>query len=370
MRELIEILKEMQLLEAASAAYAMATVVEVSGSTYRRTGARMLLSPKGKTIGTVSAGCLEKDIVERAAQVIGSGKSQLVKYDATSDDDLFWGTGTGCGGAVYALVDCHATIPVCFAQLAGHLDQDEPAVLATVYRHESERNNMTGQRVLFAKDQTVFDLCDNRELSAAIRTDAREVWSAGKNINKTYTLEDGRADVLIEFIPPPQSLIIFGGEYDVRTLLEQAKRLGWRTTIVEHRQAFANKERFPEANRVLLWHENSPPAELTLNAHTACVIMTHNYLVDKRFLIELLNSPVPYIGLIGPKKRGMQLLEDICKEQAQISEKQVSRLFGPVGLDLGADNPDEIALSIIAEIQAVMRGRTGGFLRDRKSSIH
>lgn len=370
MNDLLNILNEIELLENSGEAYAMATLVDVAGSAYRGVGARMLVSAAGKTVGTISGGCLEGDVVERARQVIDNGKPLLAKYDTTSDEDIFWGTGMGCGGVIHVFIDCPSLSTNRFKTLKNYLLQGDPAVLATVFRYEGAYADMTGQRLLFNGENLPGSQLQDAALEAAILTDARRVWNSGKSVIQSYKLDQCHADVLIEFIAPPLPLLIFGGGHDVFPLLHFARQLGWRSTVVDHRQAFAARERFPAADEVLLWEDAPKPPALIFNSRTVCVVMTHHYLTDKKILKELLGSPVKYIGLLGPQKRAAQLLAEIRNESENITDPRLERLFSPVGLDIGADNAEEIALSIIAEIQAAINGRDGESLRKRKGAIH
>jgi len=370
MKDLLRILTEIETLENEGVKYALATLVNVSGSAYRGVGARMLITTDGKTVGTISGGCLEGDVVERARQVIVSGKAQLVKYDTTSEDDIFWGTGMGCGGVMHVFIDCPSLYTSQLKALNNHLSHGESVVLATIFRYEGAFADMTGQRLLFRGDNSTDPQLQDAALGAAILSDVEKAWNSGKSSIQSYKLNQCHAEVLIEYIASPQPLLIFGGGHDVFSLLHFAKQLGWHITVVDHRPAFATKERFPLADEVLPWEEGPKPPSLILNSQTACVVMTHHYLTDKKILKELLRSRVKYIGLLGPKKRAEQLLEEFRSEGMNLTTGQLERVFSPVGLDIGAENAEEIALSIIAEVQAVINGRSGEFLRKRKGAIH
>ena len=370
MKDLFSILGEIEILDAAGEAYAMATLVKVSGSTYRGTGARMLITTKGSATGTISGGCLESDVRERAKQVIADGKPQLVKYETTADEDILWGTGMGCRGVIYAFIDCPVSFAPLFRDLSQQLRQDTPVVLATVFDCSGDYKKMTGQRLLFDGEKVTGGQFENDKFREAIIVKAVDALRSGKSTSYTFKTDQGHAEVFIEFIGTPISFLVFGGGHDVHPLLHFAKQLEWRTTIIEHRPAFVSRERFPEASDVQLLEDGPIPKGLRLNSRTVCVVMTHNYLTDKKILKGLLCSQARYIGMLGPTERAQQLLSEIQDEGADITEKQLEKVFSPVGLDIGADNADEIALAIIAEILAVIAGRNGGFLRERKSAIH
>ena len=323
----------------------------------------------GSATGTISGGCLESDVRERAKQVIADGKPQLVKYETTADEDILWGTGMGCRGVIYAFIDCPVSVAPLFKDLNKHLRQDTPVVLATVFDCSGDYKKMTGQRLLFDGKNVTGGQLENDKFREAIIAKAVDSWRSGKSTSYTFKTYQGHAEVFIEFIGTPISFLVFGGGHDVHPLLHFAKQLAWRTTIIEHRPAFVSKERFPEASEVLLWEDGPIPKTLRLNSRAVCVVMTHNYLTDKKILKGLLGSKARYIGMLGPTERAQQLLSEI-QDEGDITEEQLERVFSPVGLDIGADNADEIALAIIAEIRAVIAGRHGGFLRERKSAIH
>ncbi|RMH95187.1 MAG: XdhC/CoxI family protein [Calditrichaeota bacterium] len=372
MKELQAILHKIDHLEQQGKRFALATVVKVSGSTYRRPGARMLITEDGETIGAVSGGCLEGDVYQRAQQLMSTGTPQLVTYDTTSPEDIFWGTGMGCGGVTHVLIDP-------FPEEAGHrvlkklresLQQDHPVVLATVFRVEGNLTVHPGDMFLVDETMDPLGTVEHSRLRETLLARAREVFRRGRSANVTIRLPEGEAEVLLEALMPPLPLIIFGGGQDVFPVIDLARILGWRVTVVEYREALAVKERFPAADRVLLWAEDAPPAELTLDSRTVCVIMTHHYLTDKKILRHLLPSPVSYIGFLGPKQRARQLLNELREEGVSVTDAQLQRLYSPVGLDIGAETAEEVAFSIIAEIQAVLSHRRGGFLRERKGAIH
>lgn len=370
MKDLLSILREIETLEAAGETFAMATLVKVSGSTYRGAGARMLITAKGSATGTISGGCLESDVRERAKQVMADGKLQLVKYETTADEDILWGTGMGCRGVIYAFIDCPVSFAPLFKEVNKQLGKDTPVVLATVFDCSGDYKKMTGQRLLFDGKKVTGEQLANDTFREAIIAKAIDAWRSGKSTSYTFKTDQGHAEVFIEFIGTPISFLVFGGGHDVHPLMHFAKQLEWRTTIIEHRPAFVSRERFPEASEVLLWEDGPIPNTLRLNSRAVCVVMTHNYLTDKKILKELLNSKARYIGMLGPTERTQQLLSEIQDEGADITGKQLERVFSPVGLDIGADNADEIALAIMAEILAVIAGRNAGFLRERKSAIH
>lgn len=372
MKELQNILQEIEKLEQSGEPYAIATVVKVSGSTYRRQGARMLITESRNTVGTISGGCLESDVFEKAKHVIATGKPQLVEYDTTSEDDIFWGTGTGCGGTTHVLIDCPSVRGDVsnFKDISECFETHSPVAFATVFNFEGQGIGMTGKNLIYNNRDCRFEEIEDTQLREALLADASQVLSTGKTITKHYQFTDISAEVLIEYIAPPLPLVIFGGGQDVFPLLNLAKQLGWQVRIVDHRKGFANQDRFPAADFVMHWEGERLPPELKISSRSVCVLMTHNYLIDKKILQQILPSSALYIGFLGPKKRATQLIKEIRAEGMVLMDKQLEHLYAPVGLDIGVETAEDIALSIVSEIQAVINRRKGGSLRERKGPIH
>lgn len=363
MKEIQRIVAALEQLKSPNQA-ALATLVKVEGSTYRRPGARMLIHADGAIAGAISGGCLESDVVEKAQAVISTGKPRLVKYDTTSEEDVVWGLGLGCQGIAYVLIELitEALNPISFIHKC--LEARCWGAIATVFRIEGDSKARLGDRLLLSTDTFVNSIGD-RELAAQVLSDTQTALQDKTSQAKRYCVE-GAIEVFIEVIPPPLSLIICGAGYDVLPVVHLAKQLGWRVTVVDIRQRKASRQRFQEADRVLL----CSPEEIRKIAsgdRTVAVVMTHNYLDDLEWLKVLLPAPLKYLGLLGPKKRTTRLLQELQLEGLALTRQH---LYSPVGLDIGADNAEEIALAIIAEIQAVTAQRPGGFLRDRAVPIH
>ncbi len=207
-------------------------------------------------------------------------------------------------------------------------------------------------------------------VAASIVEDARAALERKLSSLKSYQLPTGEVEVFIEVIQPPLPLIIFGAGHDAIPVARFAKELGWNVTVVDTRQALATQNRFADADAIVLSHPENISNYITVSDRTVAVVMTHNYLHDLELLKILLPSPVCYLGILGPKSRTERLLEELRQIGTHLSREQLHRLYAPIGLDIGADTPEAIALSIIAGIQAVVTGRLGNQLRERKGSIH
>ncbi|MBD2743907.1 XdhC/CoxI family protein [Coleofasciculus sp. FACHB-1120] len=372
MKELQEIIAAFAKAKNCGKTVAIATIVKVSGSTYRRPGARMLINLEGERIGSISGGCLENDVFERSQQVIVSGKPLLVNYDTTSDNDIVWGLGLGCKGMVQVLIERltpeNEFSPMTF--LAECLHQRQVGVLATTFHIEGQIKAQVGTHLMLHQDGTIFTNLEDADLSADILEDARKVLDKNSSQVKLYALRGGKAEVFLEAIQPPVSLVIFGAGDDAIPVVRLAKELGWYVRVIDSRPANAQSDRFPSADEVILSRPEIVNETVEIDNRTVAVVMTHNYLHDLEILKTLLPSPVQYLGILGPKRRTEQLLLELKEEGMYLTEAQLHRLHGPVGLDIGADTPEAIALSIVAEIHAVLADHSGGLLRNRKQPIH
>ncbi len=368
MKELREILDAYETIRRQGEIAALATVVAASGSSYRRPGARMLLTSDGWVAGGVSGGCLESDVAGRARAVMESGQPDIVTYDTTEDGDIMFGVGLGCRGVIQILIEPLTGARPDFAFLSDLVQKREAGVCATVFRTEGGAPTRLGDRLLLSQMGSVYNGLADVNLAARVRTDAEAVLASGRSLVREYVLSGGSVAVFFEAITPPQPLVVFGAGYDVLPLARLAKELGWHVTVADARPAYAIRERFPQADAVLVCPPEEAAARLPLDARTAVVLMTHNYLHDRALLGQLLPSSVRYLGVLGPKRRTERLLSEL--PPGVVTDGALSRLHSPVGLDIGADMPETIALSIIAGIQAVAAGRPGGFLRDRSGPIY
>lgn len=354
----------------------LATVVGVSGSAYRRPGARMLFTEDGWQAGSISGGCLEGDVLRRAWWHTRGGKSALITYDSTveegdTDSDLSWGFGLGCNGVVQVLLERLTPGTVCcpVGFIARCLQRDRSGVLATIVAVNGSEAILPGQRLLLDAGERELGAVtiENQELSALVKDEARRLLesnSTSQTMTFSFDGESRTAEVFLEVVTPPISLVICGAGHDAVPLATLAKNLGWKVTVVDTRPgSLPRPDRFPGADTVIACAPHELAARVPLNDRTLSVVMSHNVFQDASLLETLLPSPVRYIGVLGPRRRTERLLESLGR---QVED----RLHGPVGLDIGADTPQAIALSILAEMQAILSGRPGSFLRNRDKPIH
>ena len=372
MKELRKILQRINELQFSGEPCALATIVSARGSAYRRPGARMLFSKNGREAGFVSAACLETDLFEKVKEVIAMNKSALFSYDTTAPEDAIFGIGQGCGGFVEILVEPigrEQTAPL-LALLQMVSEQNEPSALALVYKSTGEQSETVGARFLFTISGNKSSSLTQAELSEDITRDAEKALHTGKSIINHYNYSSSTAEVFIEIIQRSVPLLLFGATPDVRPLVRLAAELGWNSTVVDHRAAYAVKKDFPEADAVILLHPEEYAQHLHLAPETYAVIMIHQFLAEAKALQFLLSSTVRYIGLLGPKSKCNLLLQHLASEGFTPAQDQMAKLHNPVGLDIGAETAEEIAVSIVSEIQAIIHNRNGSFLKDRQGAIH
>lgn len=360
---------------------ALATVVSVEGSSYRRPGARMLVCEGGATTGTISAGCLEADVVEHAKRVIKAGVAVLVEYDtASTSDEMAWGLGLGCNGIVRVLVEPLAQGSLYVEALRRSCEAHagaSPTTVATVYQHTASGSVLARERVAIGARLFINEggetgrenLSD--EVASLIEGDVRMTARAESPDARVHEVAGGSLKVFVETLLPPVQLVVFGAGHDAVAVVELARGLGWQTEVVDPQARPVSHSRFAMADRVTLARPEDVAAQVRITPRTLTLLMSHNFSHDLALLRFLLASPARYIGVMGPRKRTERILSELAADdEACRLEEDRERLYSPAGLDIGANAPAEIALSIVAEMRAVLDGRRGGMLRERRGSIH
>jgi xanthine dehydrogenase accessory factor len=334
-----DILTDLDKWRAEDKSIALATVIQTWGSSPRRAGAKMGITPEGNITGSVSGGCVEGAVYETGVEVLKSNRPQLLHFGVA--DETAWEVGLACGGSIDVFVK--PLDEELFWVLRLILMEEKSAVLSTVVRGPDE---LLGKQLLMEENGNVTG-----SLTGEVREQAlmltRETLAEG---------ESGRAmlneeiEVFLEVILPPPTLIAVGGVHITIALMALAKTLGYRTVVIDPRSAFGNEERFPNVDRLIQeWPEESFQ-EIPLTRSTAVAMLTHDPKLDDPALKIALPSPAFYVGALGSKntqaKRRQRLLDD------GMTEDQLNRLHGPIGLKIGAETPEEIAMSIMAEIVA------------------
>jgi xanthine dehydrogenase accessory factor len=326
-KETGELLSRAVRLAEAGGRAALATVVRIEGSSYRRPGAKFLVEEEGATAGGVSGGCLEADVSEVALQVIRSGESRVLRYETGGDDASVFGLGLGCNGTIEILVAPATTRGAIEAsrEILDLLSGDEAFAMSTPLRGEG-----AGRAAAHGPGASVPQATN---------------------------------DLFVETLTPPPALVVFGAGDDAIPLCSFAAEAGFRVTVVDHRPAALTQERFSRAFRLV----SRRPAEGTTGLHVGprafAVVKTHGFAQDREWVRLLLAAGVPYVGLLGPRARGAKIL-------SQIGADAAGRVFTPVGLDLGAEGPEQVSIAIVAELLAVRSSREPVSLREKEGAIH
>lgn len=412
---------------------ALATLVSVEGSSYRRPGASMLISADGRRAGGISGGCLERDVERHAREVLAAGQPRIVVYDTQSEADLLVGTGLGCGGRLEILVEPieltaeHSPA----ARWASALERREALAELIITSPASESATPRGDAAvdviagadaiagagadagvpaderadaalaassrpallpqgwrLFLWSHAAGDVPTHAHLAqpvkqadAASPTDAhavrlelettiarcveiaRDALIGGRSTGVTIDSPRGPLQAFVRVVTPPVQLLVCGGGDDTMPLVRMAGTLGWYVRMFDHRAAFGTRDRFPDAAQVDVVAAGELPANVRLDARTVAVVMNHNFAADSAWLRALAPLPLAYVGVLGARTRTERLMRETELDQQPASA--LKHVFAPAGLDIGAEGADQIALAIVAEIQAVLTARPGASLRDR-----
>jgi xanthine dehydrogenase accessory factor len=370
MKELKEIIKAYAEAEREGKQSALATVVHLEGSAYRRPGARMLVTDDGKLTGAISGGCLEGDALRRARLVMVLQKPMLVTYDTTDEDDDILGVGLGCHGIISILIEpiiaADENNPIAIFKTL--LAKRQAAVVVTLFSLE-QKTTQIGTCLMVTEAGTLTNTLPAGALQNTLLVDAMTVLQTGTSVTKMYPAENPLT-AFIEMINPAVSLVIFGAGNDVIPLVEMADILGWETTVVDGRPSYATIQRFPVANRILVAKPDAAIPQVAFDKRTVVLLMTHNYKYDIAVLRALLPLQLVYVGILGPKKKLVRMIDELKEQGIQVTDENMAKVYGPIGLDLGSETPQEIALSIIAEIKAVLSQKQGPSLREKNETIH
>lgn len=329
MREVQQILELWAEAERSGETAVLATVVKTRGSSYRLPGARMLLTQNGQHAGSISGGCLEADLLKKAWWFTEAGAAAVQRYDTTAEGEIATSYGSGCNGVIHVLLE--------------RIEPGRAEILDLIRVVWNTRQPITVAHVIgpAARVGERFRL----DIEGAAETRGKETF--------------------VELITPPVHLAVFGAGDDAKPLVELAKYLGWRVSVHDGRAHYARRDKFPKADEVRARPQAQSAAALEADAWTAAVIMSHSYSQDLDAVRELARKPLCYLGILGPRARTAQLLAD-----AELQAPPISALHSPMGLDIGADGPHQVALAVIAEIQARINGREGGLLSEGSGPIH
>jgi xanthine dehydrogenase accessory factor len=340
-----DILPDLERWREEQESIALATVIQTWGSSPRREGAKMALTPDGKITGSVSGGCVEGAVFEAGVETLKTNKPQLLHFGVA--DETAWDVGLACGGSIDIFVK-----PLdlrFFDDLHSAFGDERPAVVVTVVRGDA---GVLGNELLLHEDGSVTGTLGAGPDESALKL-ARETLASG--VSRRAELNES-TEVFLEAILPPPTLIAVGGVHITIALMALAKTLGYRTVVVDPRSAFGNLERFPHVDQLIQAWPDEAFQQVRLTRSTAVAMLTHDPKLDDPALKLALPSPAFYVGALGSRttqaKRRQRLLEE------GMAEAELDRLRGPIGLEIEAHTPEEIALSIMAEIVA-MRNKAG-----------
>ena len=332
---------------------ALATVTRIVGSAYRRPGAKLLIEDGGAVQGGVSGGCLEEDVRQLGLKAIESGRARLRHYTTGDDEDTVWGLGLGCNGEVDVVVQPIGPESVAvWTRLSELMNGDAAFALA----FPLEDGGSGGITVVGESGRLAGDV------DPAVEAAAHDVLRHGRS---GWTSAGVRA-VFVERLSPPPRLLVCGAGEDARPVAAFAAEAGFRVVVADHRPAYLTKDRFPAARALLSMRPTDEPSAsiaLPTDRDTYAVVMTHSLDRDTEWVRRLLATQVPYVGVLGPRVRTDGIL-------AKLGATGSDRVFGPVGLDLGADGPQQVAISIVSELLSVWSGREPRHLRERDSAVH
>lgn len=356
LRNIFQKYKETKQISQISAA--LVTVVRVEGSSYRRTGARMFVCDDGTWVGGISGGCLEGDALKRAKIAILKNSPSLITYDTTTDDDYQIGVGLGCNGIIDVLF-----VPIDFNDVFNPVEQlirinsikNEKKIAITVC-NSIANSNLWG-RIISLKDDLYLE-----RLEVFVNLSSLKASLIDLEKSKNIFFENG-LQLFVEVIPKPIHVLLMGHQYDLYPLISLIKELSWNLNIV----AEPSKVKSLERNICI---SNSDFDVNKLEENTAIILMSHSLETDKMNLLKIKDSNLKYIGMLGPKVRAEKIIYELINEGHIFKKEFLKNIYAPVGLDIGAQTPDEIALSIVAEIKSVFSNRTGESLRKRAMPIN
>ncbi len=371
--------EERQLLQAIEGAKAsgrkaaLATVVRVVGSAYRREGTKMLIDADGSQVCMISGGCLEQEVGEVAKGVMESGQPVVKFFDL--DEEVVWGLGLGCGGAVDVYIEPLDIGPE-FQHWLATVQAQKAGALATILNVKDGSSFQKAARLFIAEDgtglrNTVSGNLGHDSLTEQVIKRAKEKMSQlyPRSETRTFKARDEAIEVFIDVNVPPPELAIFGAGHDAIPLASYATTLGFRVRVIDARHAFVTPERFPTAT-LIRTHPSGFAEKVTLTPRTYVVLMNHHLERDKESLAFALTKNVPYIGVLGPRSRYERMLSALKDENRMPSTKELAVVRNPIGVDIGADTADEIAMSIMSELIALRGNYQAGFLSERAGRIH
>ncbi|WP_190284729.1 XdhC family protein [Bacillus sp. S3] len=340
MNDICRLLKSMK--DKKDRIFAMATIIRVDGSAYRREGAKMLIGEDSSYFGTISAGCLEEDLLYQAQEVIQTLHPKNVQYDLRSEDDLSWGQSAGCDGNIEVYIE----------PIGWELNTLQPNTLLWRYVDEQLNNGLpvvSVKTINAEKQESVVlysdngDICAesaNHEIAQKLTTYVQDFVLSGTKVKLIY-IEELESDFLFERYQPKDHLYVFGAGPDAEPLVTQASQLDFSVTVIDPRSSRCNEENFPLADLHIIEHPETFFNNRQIPFDSYVLVMTHNFNRDQEILQHLVQAPPKYLGVLGPKRRTERLVKD---------KNVLSFIHSPIGLPIGAEGPEEISISVLAEL--------------------
>ena len=356
----------------------LATIIDVEGSAYRRPGAKMLVTADGEGVGAITAGCLEDEVVELARDVLAAGEPRVETYDLMEGDDDVWGLGVGCNGIIDVLIE---PLDGTYRPAIEAFEAGEDVAVVTVVDSDAGAVPERTRAYHTAEGFEVVAGALPDWLAEALAEPADELAGRGRADTTTVPVPadadgggdgdgEGTVTVFVDGVEAPPELVVFGSGHDVGPIVELAKHNDFRVTVVGFRGGIDLEDRFPAADRTATTAPANVREACEFDEETYAVVATHNFIDDRLTIDELVRTPAPYVGLMGPHERFEEMLEEFEDEGRTLSEEELAAVYTPVGLDLGGGSPYRIATSIVAEVLAVHNDRDPGHLRERKGHIH
>jgi xanthine dehydrogenase accessory factor len=367
MKEIKSIIKAYNTIDFTETKAALATIARVEGSSYRRAGARMLVLDNGTYTGGISGGCLEGDALRRAQKAIQQNQSSLVTYDTTQDDAHQIGVGLGCNGVIDVLfTPLHTQDQNNPVKLLSTVTGTRIPIAVITITECLEQPLALGRTIVYEDELQFIGSFPLRDFAEAVLGEIKNCLNNRNSQTISFNSGNQIIKAFIEVILPVTQLVLYGGGQDIYSLIRMAGELDWEVSVVTNTHK-VSRHLFAETARIFDYKNEQQPV---IDEFTAVILMAHDYKKDLYNLKQSLSTKAKYIGLLGSRKRGEQMFDDLLKEGLPLTESDLNRLFTPSGLDIGASTPEEIALSILAEIKADFAGREGMSLRFRKGTIY
>ncbi len=368
MKEIKTILENLEIASQQGIKTALASVVNVYGSSYRRTGARMLIREDRQWFGSVSGGCLEGDVIQKSMEVIASGKAQLFKYDTRQNAKNAFGMGYGCNGMLEIMIEpiaANASDPTFFI-LKQTASEPNAQGLSTVFFSEDDAVASIGNRLHSSQKGSIF----HENLHQLVSRDLATAIQSNTSKTKTYKIDGKKVKVFHEVFQPNINILIYGAVFHVVPFLRMSNELGYNVHVTDSFEPIQPIWNFPNAEEIKILEEVEVQKIIDTTPNLAVVFLTHNFFYIKEELPKVLKADAPYIGILGSRRKTQKILREAEVNEVNYSASELSKIHYPIGLDIGANTPEEIALSIIAEIRTFFAKGTGESLKKFEGAIH